>query len=523
MKRFTIIITLLVAALIFFSFLSRTDLSKEEPITLFFDLNMSGRSLIEKEFKAMIKDHTGKLFVNYFEPSEINKFIISNPDALFVSDNAIQSELYSLERQEYSIAKVAVTNYSNVQDVISNEEFDNLLLTEFKKDEDIAKKVIKNKLPYGIISYENLNSRLKPLKIDGVFPSLRNIKNGRYKGVYKGFVYVKKHSHDAGTHTLIENGVLSESFGEWLHGTFSIIAGGDIMLARGTNRYIKLFGPRYPFIEISDEIKLHDIAFANLESPISNRGKKYSPNKGIYFRADPSVIDGLLYAGFDVLSLANNHVFDWGMDAISDTMDLLSRNGFRFSGVGSSRPEALRPAVIQINDKRIAFISYNDIFPFSITDSGHTMVVPSVRNSDVEKEISFLNENYDVIIVSLHTGREYIPEPETEKVELMRRLVDYGADVVLGTHPHVIQGIEAYRDGIIAYSLGNLIFDQDWSEETSRGLLLEIAFHEDKPLYYYPRIVVIKDTRAFIMEDEPADTLLAHFTLPRESHEKLKY
>jgi len=98
-------------------------------------------------------------------------------------------------------------------------------------------------------------------------------------------------------------------------------------------------------------------------------------------------------------------------------------------------------------------------------------------------------------------------EPEPEKIEKMRRLINYGVDIVLGSHPHVVQEIELYRNGLIAYSLGNLIFDQNWSEETSMGLLLEIGFIGKKPVYFRPHVISIMAAQARLRWDKSVKTV----------------
>ena len=113
----------------------------------------------------------------------------------------------------------------------------------------------------------------------------------------------------------------------------------------------------------------------------------------------------------------------------------------------------------------------------------------------------------------MHSGIEYVPEPESEKVKKMRELIDYGVDVVLGGGPHVIQGIEVYKGGIIAYSLGNFIFDQDWSKETSLGLLLEISFLGEKPVYFNPSVLTIDKAQAKLINNDESEFILTYLNI----------
>jgi poly-gamma-glutamate synthesis protein (capsule biosynthesis protein) len=516
MKRFIFIGTSILAAFIFFSFLSQTDIKKNKQVYVFYENSLERDSIIIGDITSKISDSGYKVETGVFQLDEINSYIISNPDAVFVSRLPLQSDFYSLTSSDYSLVKVAAAGKNSKITSISGKEFDNLLLSGKSSDQDTIKKIEKGRVPFGIISFENLNLKMRPLPVDDIYPSLYNIDSGLYKKVYEASITVKENS------ILKEDNTLLYDFGMWRDKTFSVIAGGDIMLTRGTKKYIRNFGVDYPFVNIRDEIIKHDIAFANLESSVSTRGSIYSPfEKGIYFKADPEVIEGLKFAGFDIVSLANNHILDWGIDAVIDTMELLDKSGLKYSGVGRTREAALEPAVFYINDTSIAFISFNDIYPFVINQSERTMWTLTLdRNEpeippgiDLEKEIKALKRQYDIVIASVHSGIEYISEPEKVKVKKMRQLIDYGVDVVLGSHPHVIQGVEVYNGGLIAYSLGNLIFDQDWSRETSLGLLLEISFLGEKPIYFNPNVLTINKAQAAIMNKSESEYILTYLNI----------
>lgn len=514
MKRLVFILISILTAFLFFSFLSKTDSTRDKQVYVFYDKNIPEASIIVKDITSKIKDAGYKVETGYFEPSEINNYIISNPDALFVSNMPLQSNLFFLKKYDYLIVKVAVTKRNSPLNMITMGEFNELLISRDFSDEETIKKIEKKRMKYGIISFQNLTLNLKPLRVKGLFPTLANIKNGEYEKTYRANIYLKDNR------ILKDNPELLYEFGSWMEKSFSVIAGGDVMLTRGTEKYIKSSGAEYPFLKIREEIERHDIAFANLESPISGGGSKFAPYKGIYFKADPDVIEGLKFSGIDVFSLANNHALDWGIYAIIDTMKLLRNNGIQYTGVGKTRDEALKPAVINIEDTSVAFISFNDIYPFSITESGSKFQTLTLKGGNLKKEIESLKKKYDIVIASVHTGIEYVLEPENKKILKMRELIDYGVDIVLGSHPHVVQGIEVYEDGLIAYSLGNLIFDQDWSRETTLGLLLEISFLEGKPLYYYPHVITIEKAQAKITENnDDSEYILSYLNFEEDSNE----
>jgi poly-gamma-glutamate synthesis protein (capsule biosynthesis protein) len=391
------------------------------------------------------------------------------------------------------------------------------MLVERINDRETLKKVIRNRIETGFISIENLSLQVKLLSVDGILPTVEAVKGGGYPWNYSGYVYGREDNN------LFDRASFRDDIWLDLDSMVTFIAGGDIMLSRGTGRHIDLNGPRYPFKKIQHIIQEHDIAFANLESPISSRGKRFVPNKGIYFRADPSVIDGLVFSGFDVFSLGNNHSLDWGTAALQDTMSILEQHGFLHSGAGTTWQEAFRPAVVDIRGTTCAIISINDIYPFEVTE-GDTLTMQTLTYDahTLQREIRTMDKKYDIIIASVHAGIEYIQKPESDKVHMMQNLIDYGVDVVIGHHPHVIQGIEVYGDGLIAYSLGNLIFDQEWSRATSLGLLLEICFLKDKPLYYVPRVVFIDDSQACLLDNGESKSIIETLSVENAAYEYVK-
>mgnify|MGYP000278481208 CR=1 FL=1 len=276
------------------------------------------------------------------------------------------------------------------------------------------------------------------------------------------------------------------------------------MLARGAGSAAAAFGPDYPFREIARELDRRDIACANLESPISSRGTKFHPGKGIYFRADPGVIEGIERSGLDFLSLANNHALDWGPDALSDTVRALRKAGVQSAGVGTSVDEAFAPAVFSVGGVSVAFIALNDVYPFFCFDGGKTAMTLALREESLGERIRRLKARYDIVVASVHAGVEYERKQEEAKERSFRHLVDLGVDLVLGHHPHVVQEIEIYKGRLIAYSLGNFVFDQSWSVETSEGLLLEVGFARGRAVYCNPLPISIRNAQARLIKPTAA-------------------
>ena len=519
MKKLLFLLCAIIAPLIFFSFLASTEKVKRGEVALFFDndLPREERRMIARKLTDILGNRGYRTTIESFETGQINSYLFTSPDALYITQNEMSSDLFVLQRVDYLDVKVVISSRNADLGDMDASNLEEILPRDGHADRDILKKVARNRIEVGVVSLAHLTLEVKTLRVDGVSPTLKNVKDGSYPWVFQAYIYGRE-----GNEIIAQKG-FRENTAIGLEEMFTLIAGGDIMLSRGTHRYIDLFGPGYPFEGIRDEILGHDIAFANLESPISSRGTRFYPNKGIYFRADPSVVDGLLFSGFDVFSLGNNHSLDWGAAALQDTMAILKQNGFGFSGAGVTWHDAFQPAVIDVNGTTVAIISINGIYPFEVREGGKQTMRTLTYDADMlQQEIRTLEKKYDILIASVHAGVEYIHEPEPVKVDMMRNLIEDGIDVVLGSHPHVIQGIEVYGDGLIAYSLGNLIFDQKWSHETSLGLLLEICFFQGRPLYYLPHVVYISDAQARILDNEESQSIISTLSMENYGYEYVK-
>ena len=265
---------------------------------------------------------------------------------------------------------------------------------------------------------------------------------------------------------------------------------GDIMLDRGVEWAINKYGKKdwkFPFLKIADNLKEADILFGNLEGPISNKGIKVG---SIYsFRTDPKVIEGLNYAGFDILSVANNHIFDYSWVAMEDSFKRLKEAGIDYVGGGFNENEAYSPVIKEIRDPssirgsksvKIAFLAYNNLgskyWEATVERSGISWLTEERLVEDIKKAKS----KADIVIISMHFGEEYQTKANFFQKLLARAAIDAGADLIIGHHSHVVQEIEEYKGKYIAYSLGNFVFDQGFSKETMQGLLLKVIIKNGK-------------------------------------------
>jgi poly-gamma-glutamate synthesis protein (capsule biosynthesis protein) len=230
-----------------------------------------------------------------------------------------------------------------------------------------------------------------------------------------------------------------------------------------------------PFHLIADTLRSADLRYCNLECPISDRGRNlhhlYS------FRADPRAIEGLKAAGFNVASQANNHTYDWGPEALLDSLERLRAAGIRPVGAGQNILAAHYPLLVNVGRLRIAFLAYVDIDPKAAAAGVDRPGVVWLDPAQALADIRFARPLADLVIVCPHWGVEYALQPSRTQVELAHQMIDAGADLIVGSHPHVVQPLENYHDHWIAYSLGNFIFDQQ-NPATHRGLMLQVTVRE---------------------------------------------
>jgi poly-gamma-glutamate synthesis protein (capsule biosynthesis protein) len=258
-----------------------------------------------------------------------------------------------------------------------------------------------------------------------------------------------------------------------LPATLTIAAVGDMHFDRRVKQLIGREGGLAPLKYVAERLAAADVAVGNLESPLSDGGTPW-PGKDVHFRGDPRGIEGLEASGFTFLSLANNHILDYGEEALLDTVGLLEEAGIGFAGAGANRAAAWKPAVATYGDSSVAFLSFSHILPagFIATDSKAGLAPGRTDMAAVTEAIRAAKDEHDYVLVSFHWGVEYVDDANSDQVRDARAAIDAGADMVLSHHPHVIQGVEFYNGGLIAYSLGDFVFDH-YSRKTGEAFILE--------------------------------------------------
>jgi len=266
---------------------------------------------------------------------------------------------------------------------------------------------------------------------------------------------------------------------------------GDIMLDDGPGRSIA--AGRDPLAPFAAALRDADYTLGNLECALSDLGQAYV-GKNYSFRAAPAAVE-VLKDRFDAVSLANNHSGDYGTAAFLDTLRRLDDAGIRRFGGGANLAEAHAPLWIERQGLRIAVLGYNEFKPRSFEAGAARPGVAWSEDSQVLADIRAARAaGADLIIPFMHWGWEREARPSPRQRQLARRMIDAGADVVVGSHPHVTQTVEYHRGKLIVYSLGNFVFDGFDYPEAQRGWLLRVKLDKSG--------VVFWDTLAAQMDDD---------------------
>jgi poly-gamma-glutamate capsule biosynthesis protein CapA/YwtB (metallophosphatase superfamily) len=261
---------------------------------------------------------------------------------------------------------------------------------------------------------------------------------------------------------------------------------GDIMLGRGVAA-AHPGDPGAPLRPLSRRLRSADLTVGNLESTLSDDGVPQQPNDDS-FAADPSVATALARAGFDVLSLANNHTGDFGDRALRQTLRRIDRSPIQRVGAGTHAAQAWRPVVVRRAGTTFGFVAFNTIGETpratSTTAGAAEVRMPPrtalrLNRADLRRltdTIASLADRVDVVIAMPHWGHNYTNVPVPQQRRVGAAMIDAGADLIVGGHPHWVQGIQTHRGRLVVHSLGNFAFDMDFDTETEEGLLLELVW-----------------------------------------------
>lgn len=261
----------------------------------------------------------------------------------------------------------------------------------------------------------------------------------------------------------------------------TFLAVGDMMISRGVAKAIDRAGsPTAPFEKMRDVFLSTDFNFGNLECPIS--GRENVVGKGLMFNMRTKDLEGLKKYNFKVLNFANNHAMDQGLNGLLNTQKVLSENGITYLGTGENLEDAWTPKIYEVNGVKIGFVGACYVSINDGSGAARNNYVARFQDMDrLKKAIEKLKaDGADFIITTMHAGVEYTRKPHQPQIDFAKNSIDYGADMVIGAHPHWVQVFEQYKGKYIFYSLGNFIFDQTWSRDTQEGLALKITLDSKK-------------------------------------------
>ncbi len=273
---------------------------------------------------------------------------------------------------------------------------------------------------------------------------------------------------------------------------------GDCMLGRLVNERLEREKPSYPWGDMLPLLRKADARICNLECVISDKGEPSYP-KGFHFRSDPKNVSVLEAARIDFVSLANNHVLDYGDQALVHMLRLLDDRGVKHAGAGANGKEATRPAVLKVRNVAIGFVAFTDNEPsWKATDTRPGVFYVPVDPNDIRarklfKLVEGLNGLVDVVVVSAHWGPNWGYAPPPGHQPFAHALIDAGADVIFGHSGHVVRGVEIYKGRPIMYCAGDFIDDYavDMVERNDRSFVFCVDFQGRSPerLKLYPSII----------------------------------
>lgn len=406
-------------------------------------------------------------------------------DTSFADPSGLSSQNISTTNDLFKLAKYIKEIQPTIFELTTNRSFKNTAHTWFSTNQFLKEPgYLGGKSGYTDPARQTVVSLFElPLGKDGTRPIgitlLRS--NDRKKDVQNILAYLKKNIF-YGTIADASEGWVSQKFGvaEPKDPDFVNLAFlGDLMLDRGVRNSVnKNFNGDYSALfEKLEILNKSDIVFANLEGTASDKGKDMG---NLYsFHMDPSVVPALRGAGIDIVSMANNHVGDWGVVSYADTLRRLKENEIAYTGGGFNLAEATEPTIVEQYGIKIGYLGFSDVGPNWMGATVDSAGLLLANNPNFDQIIRDASAQVDHLVVSFHWGDEYKKIHNARQESLAHRAVDAGAKLVIGHHPHVTQDTEVYKNSFIAYSLGNAIFDQGFSTDTMQGMLLEIKLSKD--------------------------------------------
>jgi len=255
---------------------------------------------------------------------------------------------------------------------------------------------------------------------------------------------------------------------------------GDTLLADHVGYYIEKHGVDYPWESVKEVFHKSHLTLVNLECAVGTTGEPQ--DKQYTYRAKPETLEGLVRAGVKGVSLANNHSLDYGRECFIETLDNLEKYNIKYTGGGRNLNEALKPVVWDINGIKVGFIGFSRVTPhvdwYAAENRAGIVNGYDSNSKNVIEAVKQAKEKADFLIVSLHWGTERTDYPRDNDVAIAKELIDNGADCIMGHHPHVLQGIEFYKNRPIIYSLGNFVFGAK-GDRTTQSMIFNMEINKN--------------------------------------------
>ena len=260
-----------------------------------------------------------------------------------------------------------------------------------------------------------------------------------------------------------------------------------ISLGFGIRSSIYKYGYEHHFKNVQMYLKDADIIFGNLETIMSDIGRNENNIKSIICRGENEFVNVLKYGCFNAVNIANNHILQHGVDSFQDTINLLEKNNIDIIGLMGDNEFICKPIIKTIENRKIGILGYS-----FVNENFHKgeMLYAHGKKEDILYDIKTLKKETDYVIVSCHWGIEYIDKPSPNIRRIARDMVDSGASIILGHHPHVVQGIEEYNKSIIFYSLGNFLFDFLWNRRSKESIIAQIYIQDNKIEYKIIPVII---------------------------------
>ena len=288
---------------------------------------------------------------------------------------------------------------------------------------------------------------------------------------------------------------------------------GDIMLGGTAEEILQREGYDYAFAETRHLLTRSAITFGNLEGPLATWGL-VDPDKTWSYKSAPAEsASALSRAGFDIVSLANNHALDYGIAGMVQTMQALDKKNIIHVGGGMNIDEARQPRIIDKNGRKLAFLAYSLTFPDSFWATEQYGGVAFGHLDHIVADIRAAKKKADIVMVSVHWGRESTTELRPYQESIGHAAIDAGASIVIGHHPHVLQAVEQYKQGVILYSLGNFAFGS-YSKKVDSSVIAQAYFKDNKlsQMRFWP--IDVRNTEVLfqsrILDSDRADRVVQH-------------